>query len=59
MAKIKVTQTKSTIDRAERQKRIMQALGLKKINQTVVHDQTPAIMGMITKVKHLITVEEA
>ena len=59
MAKVKLTQTKSTIDRPERQKRIIQALGLRKINHSVVHNNTPEIQGMITKVLHLITVEEA
>ena len=59
MAKVKLTQTKSTIDRPERQKRIIQALGLRKINHSVIHNNTPEIQGMITKVLHLITVEEA
>ena len=59
MTKVKLTQTKSTIDRPERQKRIIQALGLRKINHSVIHNNTPEIQGMITKVLHLITVEEA
>lgn len=57
MAKIKVTQVKSIIDRSERQKKTMQALGLRKINQTVEHDDTPAVLGMVEKVKHLVKVE--
>jgi large subunit ribosomal protein L30 len=58
MKKIKVTQIKSVIDRPERQKRTMQALGLKKMNATVEVEGTPQILGMITKVNHLIKVEE-
>ena len=59
MKKIKITQVKSVIDRPERQKRTMVALGLKKMNATVEVEATPQIMGMITKVNHLIKVEEA
>lgn len=59
MAKVKLTQKKSIIDRPERQKRTMQALGLKKMHQSVVHENTPEIQGMINKVLHLITVEAA
>jgi large subunit ribosomal protein L30 len=59
MKKVKVTQVKSIIDRPERQKRTMQALGLKKMHQTVEKEATPQILGMITKVSHLIKVEEA
>lgn len=58
MAKIKVTQVKSTIDRAKRQKKIIEALGLKRINDSVVHENTPQILGMVSKVDHLVTVEE-
>lgn len=57
MAKIRITQVKSVIDRAERQKRTMQALGLRKMNQTVEHEESDAIKGMIEKVKHLVKVE--
>ncbi len=56
--KLKITQVRSTIDRQERQKRTMAALGLRKIRQTVVHNDTPQIRGMIRKVIHLIEVEE-
>jgi large subunit ribosomal protein L30 len=59
MKKIKVTQVKSIIDRSERQKRTMEALGLTKMNKTVEKEATPQILGMITKVSHLIKVEEA
>jgi large subunit ribosomal protein L30 len=59
MKKIKITQVKSVIDRPERQKRTMQALGLNKMHQTVEKEATPQILGMVTKVNHLIKVEEA
>ncbi len=59
MAKVIVTQVKSTIDRPERQKRTIQALGLGKINRSVEHELTPQIAGMINKVNHLVTVKEA
>lgn len=58
MAKIKVTQVKSKIRRPQRQKRTLEALGLKKMNQVVEHDATPAILGMVHKIKHLVSVEE-
>ena len=59
MKKLKVTQVKSVIDRSERQKRTMQALGLTKMHRTVEKEATPQILGMITKVSHLVKVEEA
>lgn len=58
MAKIKITQVKSTIDRPQRQKETVKALGLGKIRQTVVHEATPQILGMVRKVNHLVKVEE-
>ena len=58
MKKVKVTQVKSVIDRSERQKRTMQALGLTKMHRTVEKEATPQILGMITKVSHLVKVEE-
>lgn len=58
MAKVKITQIKSTIDRSKRQKETIKALGLKKINDSVVHEHTPQIKGMIFKVSHLVSVEE-
>ncbi len=58
MAKIKVTQVKSVIDRSERQKRTMIALGLKKMNATVEVEATPQVLGMVNKVSHLVKVEE-
>ena len=58
MKKIKVTQVKSVIDRSERQKRTMVALGLKKMNASVEVEATPQILGMVNKVNHLIKVEQ-
>ncbi len=57
MAKIRITQIKSVIDRTERQKRTVEALGLKKINHSVEVEATPAIIGMVRKVNHLVAVE--
>ncbi|WP_374165543.1 50S ribosomal protein L30 [Arcticibacter sp. MXS-1] len=57
MAKIRITQIKSVIDRSERQKRTMQALGLGKINQAVEVEATPSIIGMVRKINHLVAVE--
>ncbi len=57
MATIKVTQIKSVIDKSERQKRTMQALGLRKINHSVEVEASPAIIGMVRKVNHLVAVE--
>jgi large subunit ribosomal protein L30 len=57
MKKIRVTQIKSVIDRPERQKRTMVALGLKKLNATVEVEATPQILGMVRKVEHLVKVE--
>jgi len=57
MAKIKVTKVRSEINRPQRQKRTLEALGLRKMGQTVEHDDTPNILGMIRKVNHLVSVE--
>jgi large subunit ribosomal protein L30 len=54
----KITQTKSIIGRNYKQKRTIKALGLKRIHHTVIHKDTPQIRGMITKVNHLVKVEE-
>ncbi|NAS32349.1 50S ribosomal protein L30 [Flavobacteriaceae bacterium R38] len=59
MGKIKVTQVRSNIKRPQNQKRTLEALGLKRIGQVVEHDATPAILGMVNKVKHLVSVKEA
>jgi large subunit ribosomal protein L30 len=56
MAKIKIKQIGSTIDRPFKQKRIIEALGLGRINKVKEHNDTPQIRGMIDKVKHLVEV---
>ncbi len=58
MKKIKIKQVMSGIDRSERQKLTLQALGLKKLNATKEVEATPQILGMVNKVSHLVTVEE-
>jgi len=58
MKKVKITQVKSGIDRSERQKKTLVALGLKKINASKEVEATPQILGMIQKVSHLVKVEE-
>ena len=59
MAKIKVTWERSSINQKIDQKRTIRALGLRKLGQTVIHDDTRTIHGMVMKVRHLVTVEEA
>jgi len=59
MAKIKVTKVKSAINRSQNQKRTLEALGLRKIGQVKEHENSPNILGMIRKVSHLVSVEEA
>ncbi len=58
MSKIKVTQVRSSIGRLKNQKLTLEALGLHKMNQTVEHNATPAVLGMIKKVQHLVSVQE-
>jgi large subunit ribosomal protein L30 len=58
MSKLKITQTRSIIDRLENQKRTIKALGLGRPNYFVVQNDTPQIRGMIRKVAHLVKVEE-
>ena len=58
MKKIKITQIKSGIDRPERQKQTLLALGLKKMHATKEVEATPQILGMVRTVEHLVTVEE-
>ena len=59
MAQIKITQVRSRIGATERQKRNLDALGLHKMKQTVEHEDSAIIMGMLEKVKHLVRVEAA
>lgn len=58
MAQLKITLKKSVIGALDDQQATVKALGLKKTNSTVIHDDNPAIRGMIFKVKHLVKVEE-
>ena len=58
MAKVKITQVKSQIRRPKNQKLTLEALGIKKMNQTVEKEATPQILGMINTVSHLVKVEE-
>ncbi len=58
MAKIKITQTKSTIDSPKDQKATITALGLGRISKSVVVENTPQIAGMVNKVNHLVKVDE-
>lgn len=56
---LRITLVKSPIGYAERQKRTVRALGLRRLNQTVEHEASPVIRGMVAKIHHLVTVEEA
>ena len=58
MAKIKITLTKSPIGAQPRQRRVVEALGLRKMNQTVELEDSPATRGAIKKISHLVTVSE-
>jgi large subunit ribosomal protein L30 len=58
MKKIKITQIKSGIDRPERQKKTLKALGLTKLHSTKEVEATPQVLGMVRKVDHLVKVEE-
>ncbi len=58
MAKIRITQVKSRIHTTERQKRTLTAMGLTRLNASVEVEATPQIMGMVTKMAHLIKVEK-
>ena len=58
MAKIRVTWVKSWIACPETQRRTIRALGLHRLNHSVVHEDTNSVRGMITKVRHLVKVEE-
>ncbi len=58
MAKIKITQVRSSIKRPQDQKDTLRALGLRRIRHSVEKELTPVILGMVSKVNHLITIEE-
>ncbi len=57
-AKLKITQVRSVIGRPEKHRRVIESLGLKRNQSTVIHNDTPAIRGMVFKVRHLLNVEE-
>lgn len=59
MSKLKVTLIKSGIGYKKDQKATLKSLGFHRLNQSIVHEDTPAIRGMILKVRHLVKVEEA
>ncbi|HOK38840.1 MAG: 50S ribosomal protein L30 [Bacteroidales bacterium] len=58
MARIRITQIKSKIGSTQRQKRTLEALGIRKMHNPVEHDASPEILGMVAKVRHLVKVEE-
>ena len=59
LASLKITLVKSAIGYARDQRGTLRALGLKRLRQTVVHDDSPSVRGMVEKVKHLVVVEES
>lgn len=59
MAKVRITQVRSVIDRPQKQKDTVRALGLRRMNHSVEKEVSPQVMGMINKVRHLLKVEEA
>ena len=58
MAQLKITWTKSYIGKPQDQRKVVRALGLRRLHHTVTHGDTPTIRGMVNKVSHLLTVEE-
>ena len=58
MSKLKITLKKGVIKKTEKQKRTVRALGLRKIHQSVIHDDSEQIRGMVSRVSHLVDVEE-
>ncbi len=58
MGKLKITQVRSAVDRGERQRGAIRALGMKRIGQSVTHEDRPEIRGMVATVTHLVEVEE-
>ena len=58
MARLEITYTKSSIGYNKKQKATIEALGLRKLNQTVIHDDNDVIRGMVNKVSHLVSVKE-
>ena len=58
MSKVRITWVKSSIGYAKDQRRTLEALGLRRLNQVVEHDDSASIRGMINKVRHLVKAEE-
>ena len=58
MAQLKITWTKSYIGKPQNQRRVIHALGLRRLHHTVTHGDTPTIRGMVNKISHLVKVEE-
>lgn len=58
MSRIRITQIKSKIGSNQRQKRTLEALGIRKMHNPVEHEASPEILGMVAKVRHLVKVEE-
>ncbi len=58
MKRLRIEQIRSAIDRSYKQKRTLKALGIRKMHQIVIHDNTSTIRGMINKITHLLNVEE-
>ena len=59
MGKLKITQVRSVVDRGDRQRGTIRALGIRRLGQSVTHEDRPEIRGMIRAVQHLVSVEEA
>jgi large subunit ribosomal protein L30 len=59
MSKVKITQTRSEIGQSEPHRGTLRALGLGKIGRSVEHEESPALAGMLRKVRHLVKVEDA
>jgi len=57
MSRIRITQVRSKNGKPERQRRTLEALGLRKLNHSVEHEATPQILGMVHKISHLVKVE--
>ena len=58
MTKLRITQVRSKIGSTKRQKRTLDALGIRKMNASVEVEGTPQVLGMVTKVRHLVSVKE-
>ncbi|MGB7061985.1 MAG: 50S ribosomal protein L30 [Candidatus Zixiibacteriota bacterium] len=56
--RLRITQIRSAIGRVKEQKQMVRALGIKRLHQSVEHEDTPAVRGMVRKVRHLVKVEE-